>query len=60
MRRFPLVRVLIVALLLAFVPQIASGGWRTLRRGTGVNPCTTETRGGAESFLRFMRKRFGF
>jgi hypothetical protein len=148
MRRFPLVRVLIVALLLAFVPQIASaqsvstsspppirdaqaiavlqsailgmggtqsiaaiqdstiegtqqnptnpqaapltftwqqsgaefrdfiqatdhtytslsghgnpGGWRTLRRGTGVNPCTIETRGGAESFLRFMRKRFGF
>jgi len=27
-----------------------SGGWRTLPRGTGVNPCTTETRGGAEPF----------
>ena len=39
---------------------IGFGGWRTLRRGTGVNPCTIETRGGAESFLRFMRKRFGF
>jgi hypothetical protein len=26
------------------------GGWRTLRRGTGVSPCTIKTRGGAESF----------
>jgi hypothetical protein len=37
-----------------------NGGWRTLPRGTGVNPSTTETRGGAESFLRFLQKRFGF
>jgi hypothetical protein len=31
-----------------------------LLHGTGVNPCTIETRGGAESFLRFLQKRFGF
>jgi Na+/alanine symporter len=26
------------------------GGWPTLPRGTGLNPCTIETRGGAEPF----------
>jgi hypothetical protein len=26
------------------------GGWRTLPRGTGLNPCTIKTRGGAELF----------
>jgi hypothetical protein len=37
-----------------------TGGWQTLPRGTGVNPCTIKTRGGADSFLRFLQKRFGF
>jgi hypothetical protein len=27
-----------------------TGGWPTLPRGTGLNPCTIETRGGAEPF----------
>jgi hypothetical protein len=26
------------------------GGWRTLPRGTGVNPCTIETRAGGTPF----------
>ena len=37
-----------------------TGGWPTLPRGTEVNTRTTETRGGAESFLRLLQKRFGF
>jgi uncharacterized protein RhaS with RHS repeats len=41
-------------------PAGMMGGWPTLPRGTGVTPCTIETRGGAESFLRFLQKRFGF
>jgi hypothetical protein len=39
---------------------LVAGGWQILPRGTGLNPCTIETRGGAESFLRFMQERFGF
>ena len=32
------------------ISTFRGGGWRTLRRGTGVNPCTIKTRGGAELF----------
>jgi len=36
------------------------GGWRTLPRGTGVNPCTIETRGVPNLFCALCRKGSGF
>jgi RHS repeat-associated protein len=37
-----------------------TGGWRTLPRGTGVNPCTIETRGVPNLFCVLCRKDSGF
>ena len=43
-----------------FLPGARTGGWRTLRRGTRVNPCTIETSGVANLFCGLCRKGSGF